>query len=263
MAYTGWRPVYWIFAGLGIVWAVAWARWYRNWPEEHPEVTPAEIERIASGRVLAKRTRAEWGALARSRNVWALCLMYSGYAWGLYFYLTWLPTYLQEGRGLAWEKVGFAAAVPLLAGAAANWTGGWLTDALSRRISLRWARRAPAMAGLFGAAAFLSVAALARDNALNLAALALSFGCADLILAICWAACLDIGREQAGIVSGAMNSLGQLGAVAAPAVIGRIVEATGSWETPLLISAGYYVLSGLIWLLIDAGKPLETRPEKG
>ncbi len=298
MSLTGWRPVFWIFAGLGVIWAGLWQRWYHNTPEEHPLVTAAELETISAGRVTESHSKADWGALIRSRNVWMLCLMYSGYTWGLYFYLTWLPTYLQEGRNIEWGLVGIAAAIPFLVAAASNYFGGWLTDRLARRLPLRWARRGPAVIGLVAAAIFIAIAAEAESNTVALTALALSFGCSDLILPICWATCLDVGREQAGLVSGTMNSLGQLGAVAAPAVIGRsgcwatcldvgreqaglvsgtmnslgqlgavaapavigrIVEATGSWELPLLISAAYYLVSAAAWLGIDAERPLRTR----
>lgn len=260
MAFTGWRPVFWIFAGLGVVWAALWQRWYRNTPEEHPAITAAELQEISAGCVAASHSKANWGALLRSRNVWMLCLMYFGYTWGLYFYLTWLPTYLEEGRGIGWNLVGLAAAIPFLVAAASNYFGGWLTDRLTRKFPLRWARRGPCIAGLLAAAVFIAIAAQAQSNAVALTALALSFGCSDLILAICWAACLDIGQEQAGLVSGAMNSLGQLGAVAAPAVIGRLVESTGSWELPLLISAALYVVSALAWFGINAEKPLSKLP---
>ena len=63
--------------------------------------------------------------------------MYSGYTWGLYFYLTWLPTYLEEGRGIGLNLVGLAAAGPFLVAASANYFGGWLTDRLSRTLPLR------------------------------------------------------------------------------------------------------------------------------
>jgi MFS family permease len=258
MSVTGWRPVFWIFAGLGVVWAALWQNWYRDTPEEHPAVTPRELEAIRTGRVRVARTQADWGALARSRNVWMLCLMYSGYTWGLYFYLTWLPTYLQEGRGIDWSLVGYAAAAPFLVAAVANYFGGWLTDRLSGTLPLRWARRGPAVAGLLLAAVFIAIAAEAQSNTVALTALALSFGCSDLILPFCWATCLDVGREQAGLVSGTMNSLGQLGAVLAPTVIGRLVESTGSWELPLLISAGYYLVSAAAWLGINAEGPLRA-----
>ena len=257
MVVTGWRAVFWIFAVLGLVWAAGWMAWYRNSPEEHPAISRGELAYIQAGRGQPPESQpVPWGLLVRNRNVWALCAMYSGYTWGLYFYLTWLPTYLEEGRGLSLPQVGFYAALPMLAGAVCNALGGALTDWLSRRISLRWARRLPAMAGLLGAAVFLAIAAVAESNTVNITALALSFGSADLILAICWATCLDIGREHGGTVSGTMNSLGQVGGAFAPITVAWLREAYDSWEVPLLISAAYYVVSALLWLAIDAEKPL-------
>ena len=256
MAAVGWRSVYWIFALVGLVWAAVWVGWYRNSPDEHPSIDAQELSHIQAGRVVEEHRGPPWGALLRSRNVWMLSLMYSGYTWGLYFYLTWLPTYLREARGVEWERVGFYASLPMLVGAFSNFLGGWLTDRLAHRISLRWARRIPAMGGLLGAAVFIALAATVEDNDLGIAALAVSFGFADLILAICWAACLDIGGAQAGVVSGTMNSLGQIGAVLAPTVMGWLVQTSGSWELPLLVSAGYYAFGALIWLFINSEQPL-------
>lgn len=257
MGRIGWRPVYWIFAVLGLAWAGAWAMWYRNSPEEHSAVEPQELASIQLGRQAGAQGREiSWWALATSRNVWMLCAMYSGYAFGLYFYLSWLPTYLQEGRGIEWNLVGFYAAAPMLVGSVCNYLGGWLTDALARRWSLRWARRVPAMGGLFTAAVLLTFSAILEDNTLSMIALALSFGAADLILAVCWATCLDIGREHAGAVSGTMNSLGQIGGLIAPTLVGRLVDRFGSWRLPLFLAAGYYVVSGLLWLAIDPEKPV-------
>ncbi len=257
MGVLGWRPVYWVFAVLGLAWAVIWAWWYRNSPEEHRSVGAAEMARIQAGRGLMRGAAAHsWRALASSRNVWALCGMYSGYTFGLYFYLTWLPTYLQEGRGVSDAQLGFYAALPWAVASVSNFLGGWLTDVLTRRMRLRWARRLPAMGGLLGAGLFLTLAALLEDNTWSFVALALSFGSSDLILAVCWATCLDIGGERAGTVSGTMNSLGQIGGMIAPMLVGWLVESFGSWQLPLLLSAGYYVVSALLWLAIDPEKPL-------
>ena len=112
------------------------------------------------------------------------------------------------------------------------------------------------MAGLLAAAFFLTIAASAQENAIGSSALALSFGAADLILAVCWATCLDIGQRRGGTVSGTMNSLGQLGGLVAPSVVGWLVDTYGSWKLPLLIQAACYLVAGVFWLLIDAEKPL-------
>lgn len=258
MSIMGWRGVYWVFAGFGLVWAVFWTSWYRNSPEEHPSVDAEELAFIQKGRAAATHSRkVPWALLIRSRNVWALCAMYSGYAYGLYFYLTWLPTYLEEGRGVTLSHVGYYAMLPLLAGAACNFLGGWLTDYLSRRMRLRWARRIPSMSSLLVASVLISVAAIAENNTIAITSLVLSFGASDLILAVCWATCLDIGREHAGTVSGAMNSLGQIGGVIAPVAFGWLVETYGSWRIPLLTAGVYYAVSALFWLAIDPEKPLQ------
>ena len=53
-----------------------------------------------------------------------------------------------------------------------------------------------------------------------------------------------------------MNSLGQLGGLVAPSVVGWLVDTYGSWKLPLLIQATCYVVAGAFWLLMDAEKPL-------
>ena len=258
MGLVGWRPVYWIFAVLGIVWAVVWARWYRNTPEEHPSVRESELAKILAERSAGGHAeRVPWGLLLTSRNAWALCAMYSGYTFGVYFYMTWLPTYLEQGRGISRSDLGFYAALPWIAALTGNLLGGLLTDWMSRRVRLRWARRVPAMGGLLASSALLAAAALLEDPMLGVAALALSFGASDLILSVCWATCVDVGAEHAGTVSGMMNSLGQIGGVAAPMVFGYLVETHGSWELPLLIAAGCYVVSAAMWMLIDPERPIE------
>ncbi len=257
MGAIGWRPVYWIFAVLGVVWAVVWGRWYRNTPEEHPAVGSSELAEIQARRAAGGHAeRVPWGLLLTSRNVWALCAMYSGYTFGVYFYMTWLPTYLEQSRGIARADVGFYAALPWVAALTGNLLGGLLTDWMSRRVRLRWARRLPAIGGLLASAVFLAAAALVADPMLGVAALALSFGASDLILSVCWATCVDVGGKHAGTVSGTMNSLGQIGGVAAPMVFAHLVETYGSWELPLLIAAAYYVVSAAMWMFIDPEQPI-------
>lgn len=257
MTSYGWRAVYWIFAVLGLVWAVGWSQWFRDTPEQHPSVGPTELAHIQEQRAASgQEARIPWGALLASRNVWALCGMYSGYTWGLYFYIQWLPTYLEQARDLELPEIGPMAAAVLLSGALANLSGGWLSDKLAPRLGIRAARRLPAVAGLVAAGVFLALAATVESDILALVYLGLSFGSAELILAVTWATCLDIGGSAAGVVSGTMNSLGQTGGALAPWLIGMMVDRTGTWELPLLVSAAYYGVSALLWLAIEPGRRL-------
>ena len=260
MTSYGWRSVYWIFAVLGLVWAGGWSTWFRDTPERHSSVGSTELALIREQRAASgQEASIAWGALLASRNVWALCGMYSGYTWGLYFYIQWLPTYLGQARGLELPEIGPMAAAVLLSGALANLSGGWLSDKLAPRLGIRAARRLPAIAGLVAAGVFLALAATVESDTLALVCLGLSFGSAELILAVTWATCLDIGGSAAGVVSGTMNSLGQTGGALAPWLIGMMVDRTGTWELPLLVSAAYYGVSALLWLAIEPGRQLQVR----
>ena len=103
----GWRASFVVFGALGVVWAAAWFAWYRDTPEEHPDVNEGELAWIRSPESLAlhedvgrpfQGRRGErgtpWAALLHSRNLYAICAMYFAFGYGLYFYFTWLPTYL-------------------------------------------------------------------------------------------------------------------------------------------------------------------------
>ncbi len=260
----GWRHTFLAFAGLGLVWSAVWYGYYRHHPQEHPSVTPGELQEIHPPHPSPiTQHPLRWRLLARNRNLWALCAMYSGYTYGLYFYLTWLPTYLKEQRGMSWLGVGVGAALPFLVGALANLAGGYWTDSLVRRYGLRWGRRIPAATGLFTASLFLTLAALTPSNTLNILFLALSFGGADLILAVCWATCIDLGKENAGSIAGVMNSLGQAGGMFSPYLLGWLLERWGSWTLPLLISAAYYAVSGGLWFFIDAERSLDQADPVG
>ena len=257
MARVGWRGVYWAFAVLGVVWALVWSAWFRDTPDAHPSVSRTELALIRSQRIARGHAAiGRWGAILTNRSVLALCGMYSGYTWGLYFYIQWLPTYLEQARGLDLPDIGPTAAAVLVSGAVASLAGGWISDRLVPTLGVRSARRLPAMAGLLGAAVFLALAATVEDNMLALVFLGLSFGSAELILAVTWATCLDIGGPAAGVVSGTMNSLGQIGGALAPWLTGVMVEEFASWEPPLLVAAAYYVVSALLWMAIDPNQRL-------
>ena len=73
----------------------------------------------------------------------ALCLMYFTQAYGFYFNITWLPTYLARDRGLTserWGSSGLLAGLPLILSSVADVLGGLTTDAITRKWGLRAGR---------------------------------------------------------------------------------------------------------------------------
>jgi len=245
-----WRLAFPVFGSAGVVFAVAWLRWFRDDPHAHPAVNRAELALIGSDPP-APHPRVPWARLVRSRGMLALCAMYFGAIYGWYFYLTWLPTYLLRARGFDLRSVGWLAALPMLGIAAGSLVGGTVTDSLGRRFGARVGLRAPGLVGLPLAALAIAAAIATPDGAIAAYCLAAAAGLAALGVAPAWAVCLAVGGRHAGVVSGAMNTFGNLGGVASPLVVGWCLDAWGSWETPLYTVAALYVFAALCWLGID------------
>jgi MFS family permease len=204
-----------------------------------------------------------WGKLFRSPQLWLIMAMYWCYVWGSMFYLTWFPTYLVKGRGFSEGEMGTFAALPFLLGTAGNLVGGFLSDGLARKYGLRVGRRLLGSVSLALSALFLLATALTTGKAVAVVLLALGFGAMDCMLPSAWAVCLDVGREYAGAVSGAMNSAGQAGGFVCSILFGYLIQAFGDYDVPLFVIAAMVLISAGLYGLIDPTRPLVPSEEKG
>jgi ACS family hexuronate transporter-like MFS transporter len=127
----GWQSAFIATGALGFVWLFFWLAIYRK-PEEHPAISSAELHLINSDppdRVASY----PWLPLFPKRETWAFAIGkgLTDPVW--WFYLFWLPKYLQETFNLSL----FQAIVPLLV--LYNMTtigsigGGWLSSTLIDR----------------------------------------------------------------------------------------------------------------------------------
>jgi MFS family permease len=238
IGFAGWRQAFWIFGLLGVIWCVWWWRWFRDDPGKHPKVSSAELRFIREGGE-ARQVRLGLRDLLSLNLLW-ICLMYFCYGYCLYFYLTWLPTYLREAQGFSDAQMNLAHTVVLLAAAAASILGGRLTDYLTKTHGLRIGRAIGAVSMPLSGLA-LVVAALTDNGIVAAAALAVSAAAGDLCLSPAWAMCHDVGGDGAGTVTGCMNTFGNLGGSLSPVVVGYAVKWWSSWSIPLLIAAGVAV----------------------
>jgi len=184
--------------------------------------------------------------------------MYFCAIYGWYFYIAWLPTYLLRGRGFDFQAMGWLASLPLLAIAVGSVVGGWLSDALVRRSGLRAGLRVPGLVGLPLAGLCVLAAVATPDGRSAAFLLAGAAGCAALGIAPAWSVCLAIGGRHAGVVSGAMNTFGNLGGALSPIVMGAVLEASGSWDLSLHSVAALYGVAALCWLGIDPESPIDV-----
>ena len=195
LAVMSWRWTFPMFGVVGILWAVAWFRWFRNDPREHRGVNEAELALMGASPVEAHEP-VPWRAMFASRHLIAVCFVYFGIIYGWYFYLTWMPDYLQRAHGFTPERAANFAAFPLLSMAVGVFFGGYLSDALCKRWGLRRGRRACGIVSLPPAAAAVCCAAFVGNGAVAAVLLALAAGLASLSVASAWAVTLDIGGRH-------------------------------------------------------------------
>jgi MFS family permease len=255
-----WRSVFVIFGLVGFAWAVPWFLWFRDDPSEHPAVNTAERRWIEHGRVAGSPhagRMSDFARLLRQRNMIALCIMYFTQTYGFYFYITWLPTYLEKVRGMKDVQLGFLAGLPLLLSVVADLFGGLTTDYATRRFGLRWGRSGVGLASFAAAAVFMGMGAAATNVTLGAVLLALAGASSNFPLGAAWGAAVDVGGPRSGMVSACMNTAGQVGGMMSPVVLALVVRQFSDWAMPLYATAILYAIGALCWLAIDASKPLD------
>lgn len=172
-------------------------------------------------------------------------------------YLNWIPTFLEEAKGLSKVQMGIFAMLPLLGGAAGGLVGGILNDLLIRLTGhRRWSRSAVGLTGKVLSGGIMAWAITLDDGRLVMAALAASKFFTDWSLPTQWATVTDIAGRAAGTVFGVVNTVGSAAGFVAGPLIGFLKQDYG-WETLFYFMSAVYVVSGLCWLAIDCTKTLE------
>ncbi len=262
LSFTTWRWAFAIFGSLGLIWMAGFWFWFRDNPRDNPKVNEAELSLIGTGAENASgHANVPWGKLIRSRTVWLLWLQYFALSYPWYFYITWLPTYLQSptGRGLTPEESAQYAIFPLLFGGFGSLFCGLIAAKFERFVgSVRLGRRIMSCLGFAGAAAFLLLSMQLQNPLWAMLAMGMASFSNDLVMPGAWGACMDVGGSYAGTVAGSMNMMGNLAGFVAPWFGGYLLQQTGDdWNLLLYVMAGVYLVGVLCWPFIDGVTPLE------
>jgi ACS family glucarate transporter-like MFS transporter len=261
---VGWRWAFTVFAAPGLVWAAIFYWWFRDNPRDHSSVNAAELELLNEARQNAVgQANVSWSKILRSRTVWLLFAQYFCFGYGWYFYITWLPTYVKEARGMELQKGALLSGIPLFFGGFACIFSGWLAGWLVRRgFALARVRRGLAYVGYWGAAAMLLLSPRIADPVWAMLAMGMASFSLDLSLPVCWSTAMDVGGKYAGTVSGSMYMAGLIGGAVGPVAVGYILQYLNhNWTLTLIISACINALGGICWTWIDPVTPVDKGKE--
>jgi len=258
----GWRYVFFVMGAIGIALAAWLARSIYS-PVEDPRVSREELAYIERGGALVNLDQPQSAARDAGGPSWAQVrqLLGSRMLLGVYvaqycittityFFLTWFPVYLVEGRGMSILKVGFVASLPALFGFVGGIMGGLFSDALIRRgHSLTVARKTPIVAGMLLSVSMVGCNYVdAQWAVVGIMALAF-FG--KGIGALGWAVVADTSPRQIAGLSGALfNTFGNTAAITTPIIIGYLVKGSGGFDGALVFVGANAIVAILSYLLV-------------
>jgi MFS transporter, ACS family, hexuronate transporter len=249
----GWRAAFVLTGALGFLWVVVWHTLYRR-PDENPRLSAAEMAFIRSDPPDPPARSVSWKRLLGYRQTWAFAMgkfMTDPFWW---FYLFWVPDFLQRAYGLDLQGRGLPLAVIYVLSSLGSVGGGYLPGILlARGVSLGAARKATLLlcalcvtpiafasriTTLWGAVAIVSLAAAAHQGwSANLFTTA-----SDMF-----------PRYAVGSVVGLGGAAGAVGGMLVAKVVGYVLQWTGSYLAVFLMAASAYLLALLVIHLLAPG----------
>ncbi|WP_353181841.1 MFS transporter [Bosea sp. (in: a-proteobacteria)] len=221
----------------------------RNRPDEHPEVNPGELAVIAAK---SEAVADDDGKRQMSGRTFAAMIV-GRIGWTMIFFglVTWGPNYLSSARGFDLKAMGYATFVIFAAGAVGAVFAGTLADWLQKHLPRDLAFKV--LFGLSGLVALGGLLALPYvSDAMTAVALLAVTVLFHFFGSLYWTIPAMLApRERIGLVGGVMNFAGTSSGIAAPILIGFLVQWTGGFDAVITYFTGCAVVYLIGSLLID------------
>ena len=238
--YWGWRWAFVITGALGFVWLIFWLLLYRK-PEEHSRVCKAELDYIRSDPAESV-AEVKWISLFPHRQTWAFVtgkFMIDPIWW---FYLFWVPDFLQRRHGLSLMKIGVPIMVIYVISDVGSVAGGWLSSWLIKRGKSVNAARKITM--LLCAFSVVPIVFAYRTESMWEAVLLIGLAAAGHqgFSANLFTLSSDLFPAKAvGSVVGIGGMAGAIGGMLIAKIVGYVLQWTGSYMVPFFIAGFAYL----------------------
>ena len=265
----GWRIAFLVAAALGFVWLAAWLKWYRH-PSQTPWLSEAERAEIcedgSTGNADQQVPADSLGlrGLARSWSMWAIALSHGCAVYATYFFLTWLPTYLQAEKGLTVMSSGIYTAIPYLGAAVLAIVIGRISDTVVRPELARSGQRRAVVASVLLASAVIFLVPVLSNTWAILFVITLSLASCGSAISLNLSLVNDLVRSEddVGTAAGFITAVGNLFGLLAPIVTGYVVAGTGQFA-PAFMVVGVLLVVGAMLSMFCTRRPIGAMPENG
>jgi MFS family permease len=249
MAVYGWRQSFYVCAGLSFLWVAMWALTFREFPKDHPRVTALELASLPA--FASTPPKVPWRRLLK--RMAPVTAVYFCYGWTLWLFLSWIPQYFQQNKGLDLKRSALFASGVFFGGVLGDTLGGVITDRILKASGdLRLARSSMVSVCMLLSMLSLIPLMFTHSGGISLIFLSAGFFFSEMTIGPMWATPMDIAPDHSGTASGIMNSGSALAAIISPVVAGYLIDRTGNWQLPFV---GSMMLMGVGVLLAHRMRP--------
>jgi ACS family hexuronate transporter-like MFS transporter len=252
LSVASWRVMFGILSLLVLLWIPFWLWLFRDDPATSPYVSDAEAKAIQgddTGRTNRHRafSARDIGLVLMNRTLAANTFAFFVFGYSLFFFMNWLPTYLETRYHLSIHSVGLFSFLPWSFAAVLLFACGPFSDFLLRRTgSLRIARSYLLIISQLGAALAVIPVVLSDNSTVAILFISLAVGLNMSTNAVYFAAGVDVARRQAGTALGIMDAGLAIAAFVAPSLTGYVVSLTGQFGAAFWLLGALSLCSAII-----------------
>jgi MFS family permease len=243
-------------------WVVVWYWYFRDEPADHKGITTRELELLPQHPQEGQNDfkGVPWKHLLR--RMLPVTAVYFCYAWTLWIYLDWLPSYFLHRHRLDLRSSALFSSAVFFGGVVGDTLGGLISDSILRRTGdLKRSRRDVVLVGLLGSLVFLLPVLFLHSLPAIVLCLGTAFFFAELVIGPMWSIPTDIAPRYCGIASSVMNIGSPLAAIISPVVFGFVVDRTENWDLPFIGSIGLLLTGAVLTFKMHPEVPFEA-PER-
>jgi len=251
----GWQMAFVFIGAIGLLWLFFW-QLYFDAPEQSKRVGQEELEYIKAGQPAAQQAlHVPWTRLLRYRDIWPFIIgkLITDPVW--WFYLFWLPSYLEAERDQPALGASIWIAVIYAGSTVGSILGGWLSSSLIKR---GWSVGKARMTAMLIAAVCMpaSIFAYYADSLPTCVAfMAIATGAHQAWSANLFTSATDLFPQKvSGSVVGLGATAGGIGGMFMTLVVGLIVEWTGNQQLVFVWAGAMHLTSLLIFWLWFRGR---------
>ncbi|XP_023247460.1 sialin-like [Copidosoma floridanum] len=259
---SGWRMVFYVFGGMGVLWFLVWVVLCYNNPREHPFISEEEakyLDERMSAHTHQKPPPVPWRHLLRSAPVWALIAAQIGHDWGFFTMVTDLPKYMASVIKLPIKDNGYWSSLPYLCmwffSCFASWLADWII--VRRYLSTTTVRKVGTTIASIGPGVFIILASYASCN---VTLVIVYFTVGMTLMGAFYPGmkvnALDLSPNYSGTLMAMVNGIGAFTGIITPYIVAELAPHSTlfEWRLVFWIVLGVFIATNVIFIVYASGE---------